>query len=70
MRTKGATSCVAVRLQQLNDILKPDAIVYVSRRQADDLHILGIATKLTDEVVKAGGNQPAPEEILTPREIG
>jgi hypothetical protein len=69
MRTKGATSCVAVKLSQLNALLKPDAIVYVSRRQADDLHILGEAVRLTDETIKAGGNQPAIEEIISVREI-
>lgn len=63
MRTKGATSTVAVTLKQLNDKLKPDAIIYISRRQADELHILGEAIRLTKEVIAAGGNKPAIEEI-------
>jgi hypothetical protein len=63
MRTKGATSTVAVTMQQLMDKLKPTAIVYISRRQADELHILGKAERLTKEVIAAGGNQPAAEEI-------
>lgn len=69
MRTKGATSCIAVKLQQLTDILKPDAIIYVSRRQAEELHIKGEATRLTQEIVEAGGNQPAVEEIVAGKEL-
>ncbi len=69
MRTKGATSTVAVTLKQLNEMLQPNAIVFISRRQADQLGILGQAVKLTRETIQAGGNQPAVEEIIPVQEI-
>ena len=68
-RTAGSTSCVAVRLSQLNDLLKPDAIVYIWRRQADQMGILGVAEPLNRETLKASGNQPAIEEIIPVKEI-
>ena len=40
-RTKGATSFVTVSLDQLNDTLRPQATVIVSRRFAENVGISG-----------------------------
>jgi len=69
MRTKGATSAVAVKLSQLNELLKPDAVVYIWRRQADQLGLIGVATPANEDTLKASGNQAAVEEIVHVEEI-
>ena len=69
MRTKGATSNVAVRLSDLNQVLQPNAIVLVARRQADQLGLIGRANKATEENIVAAGNQPAIEEKCAITEI-
>ena len=40
-RTKGAVSFVTVTLNELNDVLKPEANVLVSRRFAENVGISG-----------------------------
>lgn len=40
-RTKGATSFVTVTLAELNENLKPQATVIVSRRYAENMGIMG-----------------------------
>ncbi len=69
MRTKGATSNIAVKLSQLNSVLQPGAIVWIARRQAAELHLIGVATYATDDNLKAVGNPPAIEEKVTFREV-
>ena len=40
-RTKGAVSFLAINLRELNRVLREDAIVMVSRRYAEQLHLDG-----------------------------
>lgn len=69
MRTKGSTSCIAVRLSQLNEVLQPNAIVHIWRRQADQLGLIGKAEQANRETLAASGNQPAIEEVIPVHEI-
>lgn len=68
MRTPGATSHVAVKLADLMKVLQPDATVYIWRRQANDLHLLGQAHYATTEALKAAGNPIAVEESIPIKE--
>ena len=68
-RTKGATSFVTVTLQQLNDTLKPQATVIISRRFAENVGISGRAFSATTKNVEAHAcqieiNKEQPEEVV------
>ena len=64
MRTKGATSIVMVKLSDLTSRLLPDATVYIWRRQADQLGILGKADYANNATLGAAGNPLATEESI------
>ena len=51
-RTKGATSFVTVSLAQLNDTLKPQATVIISRRFAENVGISGRAFSATTKNIE------------------
>ena len=38
-KTKGATSFVAVKLRELNRVLKEDAVIVISRKYAEQLEL-------------------------------
>lgn len=40
-RTKGATGTLPVTLSQLNALLQPSAVVFVARKQVEQLGLLG-----------------------------
>ena len=56
-KTKGAGSFVVMPLSELNNILKNNAQVIVSRRFAETLSLDGNAFKATTENIKALGAQ-------------
>ena len=56
-KTKGAGSFVVMPLSELNNILKNNAQVIVSRRFAETLSLDGNAFKATTENIKALGTQ-------------
>jgi len=68
MRTKGATSHIAVKLSDLTKRLQPDAIVYIWRRQADQLGIGGKADYANNSTLGASGNTIAVEESIVIQE--
>ena len=51
-RTKGATSFVTVTLDQLNEVLKPQATVIISRRFAENAGITGRAFSATTKNIE------------------
>jgi ABC-type metal ion transport system substrate-binding protein len=56
-RTKGAGSFVKVSLQELNRLLRPEAVVIINRRYAE---LIGLANEdfiATTENIKAAGEQ-------------
>ena len=63
-RTPGATSCIAVKLSQLNQLLQPDAVILVSRRFANQIGLLGKPVSLTNDNLIAAGNPPAVTEKI------
>ena len=56
-RTKGAGSFVAVNLDELNRVLKPEAIVIVSRRYSEQLQLAAKGFKATTENIQAAAQQ-------------
>ena len=52
-RTKGATSFVTVTLSQLNEVLKPQATVVISRRFAENASITGRAFNATTKNIES-----------------
>jgi hypothetical protein len=56
-RTKGAGSFVATTLEELNRVLKPDAIVVVSRRYAEQLQLNCNKFQATTENIASAANQ-------------
>ena len=56
-RTKGAGSFVAVNLDELNRVLKPEAIVIVSRRYSEQLQLAAKSFKATTENIQAAAQQ-------------
>ena len=52
-RTKGAVSFVTVTLNDLNDVLKPEANVLISRRFAENLGIGGTPVTASTKNVEA-----------------
>ena len=56
-RTKGATSFVTVTLNQLNDTLKPQATVIISRRFAENVGISGRPFSATTKNIVSHGCQ-------------
>lgn len=59
-RTKGSVSFSTVSLSELNDVLKPDAKVLVSRRFAENL---GISNKPVSATTKNLDALSAPIEV-------
>ena len=56
-RTKGAVSFLAVNLRELNRVLREDAIVMVSRRYAEQLHLDGKPMSASTKNIEAYGKQ-------------
>ena len=56
-RTKGATSFVTVTLDQLNETLKPQATVIISRRFAENVGISGSTFSATTKNIVTHGCQ-------------
>ena len=56
-RTKGAGSFVAVNLDELNRVLKPEAIVIVSRRYSEQLQLAAKGFIATTENIQAAAQQ-------------
>ena len=56
-RTKGATSFVTVTLDQLNETLKPQATVIISRRFAENVGISGRSFSATTKNIESHGCQ-------------
>lgn len=69
MRTKGATSCVYVKLSDLNKMFGPDALIPINRQFANQNMVTGRAMYATDENLKSAGNQPAVQEVIAVREL-
>lgn len=57
-RTRGATSCILIKLSDLNQKLGPDATIPVARRFVEQLGLLGKAEYLTKQTLEASGNPP------------
>lgn len=49
MKTKGATSFVTVTLQELNGVLREEALVVISRKYAETLSLKGRAFEASKE---------------------
>ena len=56
-RTKGAVSFLAINLRELNRVLREDAIVMVSRRYAEQLHLDGKPMSASTKNIEAYGKQ-------------
>ena len=56
-RTKGATSFVTVTLNDLNEMLKPQATVIISRRYAENMGITGKPFSATTKNIETHGCQ-------------
>ena len=56
-RTKGATSFVTVTLDQLNETLKPQATIVISRRFAENVGIAGRTFSATTKNIVSHGCQ-------------
>ncbi len=56
-RTKGAVSFIAVKLNDLNCVLKPDATVMVSRRYAEQLQLNGQPLAATTKNIESLASQ-------------
>ena len=56
-RTKGAVSFVAVTLNDLNGVLRPTAMVMVSRRYAEQLQLSGKPVSATTKTIESYANQ-------------
>ena len=56
-RTKGAVSFVAVSLNDLNGVLKPNATVMVSRRYAEQLQLSGEPVAATTKNIESYASQ-------------
>lgn len=56
-RTKGATSFVTVTLNQLNETLKPQATIIISRRFAENVGISGRTFSATTKNIVSHGCQ-------------
>lgn len=69
MRTKGATSCVFVRLSDLNKMFGPDALIPINRQFANQNMMQGRAMYATPDNLGAAGNQPAVHEVIPVREL-
>ena len=69
MKTKGATSFVFVTLDQLNKFFNGNAIIPISRKFANNNHLLGQAMYATNDNIVAAGNPPAIEEKVSIKEV-
>ncbi len=69
MRTLGATSLVSVKLSDLTDKFKPDAIILIGRRWANMNGIVAKSVTSNEENIIAAGNQPLVQEIVQMNEI-
>ena len=56
-RTKGAVSFLAINLRELNRVLREDAIVMVSRRYAEQLHLDGKPMSASTKNIQSYGKQ-------------
>jgi len=56
-RTKGAVSFLAINLRELNRVLREDAIVMVSRRYAEQLHLEGKPMSASTKNIESYGKQ-------------
>jgi len=56
-RTKGAVSFLAINLKELNRVLREDAIVMVSRRYAEQLHLDGKPMSASTKNIESYGKQ-------------
>jgi len=56
-RTKGAVSFLAINLRELNRVLREDAIVMVSRRYAEQLHLDGKPMSASTKNIESYGKQ-------------
>ena len=56
-RTKGAVSFLAINLKELNRVLREDAIVMVSRRYAEQLHLEGKPMSASTKNIESYGKQ-------------
>ena len=56
-RTKGAVSFLAINLRELNRVLREDAIVMVSRRYAEQLHLDGKPMSASTKNIEAYAKQ-------------
>ena len=62
-KTKGATSFIVVSLDQLNNVLKPNANVMVSRKFAEALGLEGTQTTSTKQDIVANSKTVEVETI-------
>ena len=62
-KTKGATSFIIVTLDQLNNVLKPNANVMVSRKFAEALALEGTRTTSTKKDIIANSNTVEVETV-------
>ncbi len=61
-KTRGAVSSIPVKLAQLMQVLRPDAIVYISSKQAKQLG-------LTTPVIQVSGEKVSSKAPIEIREV-